>query len=75
MAKTKMKITASKVQQNNPIAGVIAVILGIMIISPLLFALSTSFLTEKQIFAKQFIPESLNTGVKRYRKEPWTVFE
>ena len=25
MAKTKMKITASKVQQNNPIAGVIAV--------------------------------------------------
>ena len=58
MAKTKMKITASKVQQNNPIAGVIAVILGIMIISPLLFALSTSFLTEKQIFAKQFIPES-----------------
>lgn len=58
MAKTNMKITASKVQQNNPIAGVIAIILGIMIISPLLFALSTSFLTEKQIFAKQFIPES-----------------
>ena len=31
MAKTKMKITASKVQQNNPIAGVIAVILGSII--------------------------------------------
>jgi len=61
MAKTKMKVTASKVQQNNPVAGIFAFVLALIILSPLLYCLSTSFLTEKQIFAKQFIPTSFYT--------------
>lgn len=59
MAKNKMKITASKVQQDNPIAGVIAIIIALIIISPLLYCFSTSFLTEKEIFAKVYFPTSL----------------
>lgn len=59
MAKNKMKITASKVQQDNPIAGVIAIIIALVILSPLLYCLSTSFLTEKEIFAKVYFPTSL----------------
>lgn len=59
MAKNKMKITASKVQQDNPIAGVIAIIFALIIISPLLYCFSTSFLTEKEIFAKVYFPTSL----------------
>lgn len=59
MAKNKMKITASKVQQDNPIAGVIAIIIALVIISPLLYCFSTSFLTEKEIFAKVYFPTSL----------------
>lgn len=44
MAKgTTMKITASKVKQNNPIAGVVAFILALLIISPLVYCVLTSF--------------------------------
>ena len=62
MAKTNMKITASKVKQNNPVAGIVAIILALLVISPLLYCLMASFLTEKQIFAKQLFPSSFYTG-------------
>ena len=60
MAKTNMKITASKVQQNNVVAGIVAFLMALVIVSPLLYCLSASFLTEKEIFAKQILPTSLN---------------
>lgn len=56
MAATKMKVTASKVKQNSIASGIVAFILALVIVSPLLYCLSASFLTEKQIFAKQILP-------------------
>ena len=67
MAKgTTMKITASKVKQNNPIAGVVAFILALLIISPLVYCVLTSFLTEQEIFQLKVIPTSLN--IENYQK-------
>ena len=72
MAKNRMKVTASKVQQSNPIAGVIAFIMALVIVSPLLYCLSTSFLTEKQIFARQVFPTEFYGGnyVKALQQAP-----
>lgn len=61
MAKTQMKVTASKVKQTNYVAGVVAFLLALLILSPLLYCLTASFLTEKEIFAKQLIPTSFYT--------------
>jgi len=76
MAKQKMKVTASKVQQNNPIAGVIAFLLALVIVSPLLYCLLTSFLTEKQIFARQVIPTEFYGGnyTKALQQAPLFTF-
>lgn len=60
MAKAQIKITVSKVQQNNVVAGIVAFLMALVIVSPLLYCLSASFLTEKEIFAKQILPTSLN---------------
>ena len=62
MAKNSLKVTVSKVKQDNPIAGVVAFLIALVIISPLLYCLSASFLTEKQIFAKQILPTSFYGG-------------
>ena len=55
----KMKVTASKVQQTNWIAGVFAFILAFIIISPILYCLCSSFLTDKELYAGKIIPTSL----------------
>lgn len=62
MAATKMKVTASKVKQNSIASGIVAFILALVIVSPLLYCLSASFLTEKQIFAKQILPTEFYGG-------------
>ena len=62
MAKTKMKVTASKVNQTNVVAGIIAFVMALIIISPLLYCFSTSFLTEKEIFNRQILPKTFFGG-------------
>ena len=63
MAKgTTMKVTASKVKQNNPVAGVVAFVFALLIISPLVYCLLTSFLTEQEIFQLKVIPTSFYVG-------------
>mgnify|MGYP000486451682 CR=1 FL=1 len=72
MAATKMKVTASKVKQNSIASGIVAFILALVIVSPLLYCLSASFLTEKQIFAKQILPTEFYGGnyVKALEQAP-----
>ena len=57
-----MKVTASKVKQNNPIAGVVAFVLALLIVSPLVYCLLTSFLTEQEIFQLKVFPTAFYGG-------------
>ncbi len=56
----KIKVTPSE-GRSNPVAGIVAFVLGIIIVSPLLYCLMASFLTEKQIFGRVIFPTSFYT--------------
>ena len=46
--------------RKNIIAGIIAFIVAILILSPLLYCLSASFMTEKELYASKILPQALN---------------
>ena len=56
----KIKVTPTE-GRSNSVAGIVAFVLGIIIVSPLLYCLMASFLTEKQIFGKVIFPTSFYT--------------
>ena len=46
--------------RRNIVAGIIAFLIALIILSPLLYCLSSSFMTEKQIYATRILPTSLD---------------
>lgn len=47
-------------KRNSVIFAVIGIVLALLIVSPLLYCVFASFMTEKELYASQLLPSSLN---------------